>query len=100
MANPFDINQLQENLKSKGLESGISDTINSGAGSGVSDYGIRAVTSGKDALGEASIKVTVKKRLISGRGMSTDVIEASVKAYLNAMNKISWHAPSKIKQCT
>ncbi|MFH1868780.1 MAG: 2-isopropylmalate synthase [Candidatus Omnitrophota bacterium] len=64
------------------------------------DYSIRAITSGKDALGEAYIKVNVKGNIVSGRGTSTDVIEASVKAYLNAMNKISWRSPSKITQCT
>lgn len=62
------------------------------------DYGIRSITSGKDALGEASIKVKVKGRVVSGRGTSTDIIEASVKAYLNAMNKISWRSASKIRQ--
>lgn len=62
------------------------------------DYGIRSVTSGKDALGEASIKVSIKDRVVSGRGTSTDVIEASVKAYLNVMNKISWRPAPKIRQ--
>lgn len=66
----------------------------------LSDYSIRAITSGKDALGEAYIKVNVKDRIISGRGTSTDIIEASVKAYLNAMNKVFWRSPSKIRQCT
>lgn len=62
------------------------------------DYGIRSVTSGKDALGEASIKVRVKGKVVSGRGTSTDIIEASIKAYLNAMNKISWRPTPKIRQ--
>jgi 2-isopropylmalate synthase len=64
------------------------------------DYGIRSVTSGKDALGEASIKVEVREKVVSGRGTSTDIIEASVKAYLNAMNRVSWFAPAKVKQRT
>ena len=51
------------------------------------DYRIEAVTSGKDAMGEASIKVSIKNKVISGRGSSTDIIEASVLAYLNAVNK-------------
>lgn len=51
------------------------------------DYRIGALTSGKDAMGEANIKVRVKNSEISGRGLSTDIIEASVKAYLNAVNK-------------
>lgn len=52
------------------------------------DYSIRAVTSGKDAIGEVNIRLKAKGREVSGRGASTDVIEASVKAYLNALNKI------------
>ncbi|NQU74601.1 MAG: 2-isopropylmalate synthase [Candidatus Omnitrophica bacterium] len=55
----------------------------------LADYGIRSVTSGKDALGEVSIRVKIKKNEISGRGASTDIIEASIKAYLNAINKIA-----------
>ncbi len=52
------------------------------------DYSIRSVTSGKDALGEVTVRIEVKKREASGRGASTDIIEASIKAYLNAINKI------------
>lgn len=53
------------------------------------DYGIRSITSGKDALGEAVVKIKVKNGIVSGRGTSTDIIEASVKAYLNAISKLS-----------
>ena len=53
------------------------------------DYRIEAVTSGKDALGEVNIKVQVKDKVLSGRSASTDIIEASVRAYLDAINKIS-----------
>lgn len=52
------------------------------------EYTVKGVTKGKDALGEVSIKVSYRKRLFNGRGTSTDIIEASVKAYLNAINKI------------
>lgn len=52
------------------------------------DYSIHSVTSGKDALGEVSVKVAYGGNEYSGRGASTDVIEASVKAYLVAINKI------------
>ena len=54
----------------------------------LADYSIQSVTSGKDALGEVSVKVLHEKREYSGRGASTDIIEASVKAYLVAINKI------------
>ena len=53
------------------------------------DYSLKSITSGKDALGEVSVRIKADKGLeISGRGSSTDVIEASVKAYLNAVNKL------------
>jgi 2-isopropylmalate synthase len=52
------------------------------------EYQIRAITAGKDALGEVTATVEVDGRRIVGRGSSTDVIEASVRAYLNAINKV------------
>lgn len=51
------------------------------------DYRLEAVTRGKDAIGEANLKIKVKNRIIAGRGSSTDIIEASLLAYLNAVNK-------------
>ena len=53
------------------------------------DYQIRSVTSGKDALGEVSVKIASRGRIVSGRGASTDIIEASIKAYINAVNKLA-----------
>lgn len=51
------------------------------------DYNLKAVTSGKDALGEVSIRMKLHNKEVNGRGASTDVIEASLKAYLNVVNK-------------
>lgn len=54
-------------------------------------YNIHAVTGGKDALGEVTVKLQPngnKKKVYLGRGVSTDVLEASAKAYLNAINKV------------
>jgi 2-isopropylmalate synthase len=51
------------------------------------DYQIRSVTGGKDALGEVSVKISSKGAVVSGRGSSTDIIEASIKAYVNAINR-------------
>ncbi|OIO36047.1 MAG: 2-isopropylmalate synthase [Candidatus Omnitrophica bacterium CG1_02_44_16] len=53
------------------------------------DYRIEAVTSGKDALGEVSVKVASGKKATTGRGSSTDIIEASAKAFVNAVNKLA-----------
>jgi len=52
------------------------------------DYQIKAVTSGEDALGEATVWLEKEGRVASGRGLSTDILEASAKAYVNALNKI------------
>lgn len=52
------------------------------------EYNVQAVTQGHDALGEVTIKVDFGDgRLITGKGASTDVIEASARAYLNAINR-------------
>ena len=51
-------------------------------------YSIRAVTSGKEALGEATVKITANGILFVGRGVSTDIIEASAKAYVDAINRM------------
>ena len=52
------------------------------------DYNLHAVTKGKDALGEVTLRLRSKGFEVSGRGASTDIIEASAKAYLNAINKL------------
>lgn len=57
------------------------------------DYQIRSVTVGKDAQGEVTIKVEDDDgETIIGQGLSLDVIEASVRAYLDAINKIAQRA--------
>lgn len=55
-------------------------------------YGIQSVTSGKDAQGEVIVKLRAGQYEVTGHGTSTDIIEASVKAYLFALNKISARA--------
>ena len=52
------------------------------------DYSLRALTKGKDAQGEVAVKLRHKGMEVAGRGTSTDIIEASAKAYLNAINKL------------
>ena len=53
------------------------------------EYNVQAVTQGKDALGEVTIKTDFGDgRLVTGKGASTDVIEASARAYLNAVNRV------------
>lgn len=52
------------------------------------DYSIQAISRGKDALGEVSIKLKVGTEEIGARAASTDIIEASAKAYINAVNNM------------
>jgi len=52
------------------------------------DYRIEAISGGKDALGEVTVKVEYQGLTFRGRGSSTDIIEASAKAYLTAVNKV------------
>ena len=53
----------------------------------LTDYRLRAVTVGKDAQGEVSVEIEIDSRRIRGRGVSTDIIEASARAYLAAINR-------------
>ena len=62
------------------------------------DYSVTSVTRGKDAIGEVSVRVQFGNsgadvssadvgRIVTGKGASTDIIEASALAYLNALNR-------------
>lgn len=55
---------------------------------GLKSYSLNAVTGGKDAVGEVTVKVEYDGRIFIGRGISTDILEASARAYLNAINKL------------
>ncbi len=55
---------------------------------GLDNYRLNAVTQGRDALGEVQVEMSYQDRTITGRGTSTDIIEASVKSYLNGLNKL------------
>lgn len=60
------------------------------------NFKIAAVTRGKDALGEVVVKIKSKGgTLITGKGLSTDIIESSVLAYVNAINKLEDCPPSE-----
>ena len=53
----------------------------------VSDYSIKAITRGKDAIGEVSLIASIDGKKYPGRGASTDIIEASANAYINSINR-------------
>jgi 2-isopropylmalate synthase len=59
-----------------------------GFGLELQDYSLKGVTEGTDAQSEATVRVSKDGRIYVGRGVSTDIIEASVKAYLNAINRV------------
>ena len=52
-------------------------------------YEIRSVTSGTEALGEATVHLEQGDSRVVGRGASTDIIEASAKAYVDGLNKLA-----------
>ncbi len=52
-------------------------------------YDLKAIGSGTDALGEVSIQVNSDGRIVHGRAISTDIVDASVKAYVNVLNKLA-----------
>jgi 2-isopropylmalate synthase len=53
------------------------------------DYSLKALTEGEDAQCEAVVKIRVEDsdEIVTGRGISTDIVEASIKAYVNGINK-------------
>jgi 2-isopropylmalate synthase len=54
------------------------------------EYVVQAVTPGRQAIGEVSVSLEIAGRKFVGRGASTDILEASAKAYVNALNR--WKA--------
>jgi 2-isopropylmalate synthase len=52
------------------------------------DFQLKAVTGGVDALGESTVLVERDGKKFYGRGLSTNIIEASIRAYINAINSM------------
>jgi 2-isopropylmalate synthase len=61
-------------------------------------YKLDAVTEGMDALGEAKVEISDDTKNYKGHGLSTDVIESSIKAYVNAMNRIISHRKENVNE--
>ena len=55
-------------------------------------YVVKAITGGTDAQGEVSVRVQEEGRTVSGHGADTDIITASARAYLSALNKLAYLA--------
>ncbi|MEE9607182.1 MAG: 2-isopropylmalate synthase [Myxococcota bacterium] len=54
-------------------------------------FQVNAITGGMDALGEVSVTVSEDGRRVIGHGAHSDIIVASAKAYVHALNKLAWH---------
>jgi len=52
------------------------------------DFQVQSVTEGREAMGQTVVKLRSNGKLYSGRGISTDILGASIRAYVNALNKI------------
>jgi len=59
------------------------------------DFSLSSVTEGEDALGDAVVRLKENNRVYIGRGLSTDIIEASITAYINAVNKMMFENENK-----
>ena len=64
------------------------DKLIPAASHSLEDYAIQTISEGKDAQGEAIVKIRCGDRVVTGRGLSTDIVEASILAYINGMNKL------------
>ncbi len=64
------------------------------------EYLIKASTGGKDALGEVTVRISKDNMRSAGYGVSTDIVEASAKAYINAINNMEPRVNRPIKEET
>ena len=51
-------------------------------------YSVNAITAGSDSQGEVSVRLQEDGRIVNGQGADTDIVVASVKAYINGVNKL------------
>ncbi len=82
---------LQESATGKGSVESVYNTISRILQKEISllDYRIQSTTNGSDALAEVYVKISCDGEVTSGRGIEHDVLEASAKAYLDAVNRLS-----------
>jgi len=58
-------------------------------------YSVNAITGGTDAQGEVTVRLERGGRIVNGQGADTDIVAASVKAYVHALNKLMGEAPAE-----
>ena len=51
-------------------------------------FSVNSITGGTDAQGEVTVRLAREGRVVNGQGADTDIVVASVKAYINALNKL------------
>ena len=51
-------------------------------------YSVNNITSGTDSQGEVTVRLSKDGRIVNGQGSDTDIVVASAKAYINALNKL------------
>ncbi|MGG0814435.1 2-isopropylmalate synthase [Paenibacillus alvei] len=83
-------NVLEEESEGNGSVDGIYKAIDKATQENVElvDYSIKSVTHGKDALGEVHVVLAQNDISALGRGVSTDILEASARAYVDALNRL------------
>ena len=59
------------------------------------DFKIDSVTAGASAMGSTTVKLRYENKVYAGKGVSTDVIGAGIRAYIDAVNKICYEAGVK-----
>ena len=72
------------------LEKSVHETVN------LLDYRIQSVGAGRDALAQVFVKMNCSGIDSSGRGLAQDVLEASARAYLNAINRVLFLKESEL----
>ncbi len=53
-------------------------------------YAVSSITGGTDALGKVSVRISEEGLVSQGQGADTDIVVASAKAFVNALNKLRW----------
>ena len=71
---------IYASFKAVDLITGLNPTLD--------NFSLNAVTDGEDAMGECVVKLSCNGEEYTGRGLSTDIIESSIRAYINGINKI------------
>jgi 2-isopropylmalate synthase len=74
----------------------VESIVNSGAR--LQLFSVNAITTGTDSQGEVTVRLEHGGRIVNGRGADTDIIVASVKAYISALNRILYPIPREHPQ--